>query len=298
MKKIKFLSGVGAAFAFAAVALTTTFTSCEKENLTVNVEQEPAKVVFIPTVIDAATNVDVTSMNPSIEYAGATVIENKIEATESNKSITGGTVTVTATLNGVTGSAKVEYPSLSAGQVSTVSVVILLNSQFEGEIVGDWTASGVKKEEWGNAGNVNHTHDNKLWAENATDYYVEYTASWNKTAEPTLKSVDIYVASSQLEIADKLPAVTNASSMKELFRASAWCLYNAVYTIEEGEAVYEYRSKAAPEQVVAKVVYVNPIYRITAAHTEVPFPGHESAYEHGHGHGNNPNAGGGIILAD
>lgn len=286
MKKIKFLSGVGAAFAFAAVALTTTFTSCEKESLSVTVEQSPAKVSFVVTVIDAATNIDVTS-NATITGA------EDIVSTASDKSLAGGQVTVSATVNGVSGSTTVSYSALTAGQVTTLSVTVLLDSQFDYAISGEATALNQYAYEWGNAA-AGHDHNGNLWAENASDYLTPFTATWNKSATATKKTADIYVASSNLNILEEMP-VTNEGSAN--FEASAWCLYNAYYTIQAAEIVYTYTSIASGE-VVAKVTYVNPIWKITAEKKEVAFPGHESAYEHGHGHGNNPNAGGGIGLAD
>lgn len=288
MKKIKFLSGVGAAFAFAAVALTTTFTSCEKESLSVNVEQSPAKVNFVVTVIDAATNIDVTNA-PSIQITGNT----EIVSTASDKSLAAGQVTISATLNDVTGSTTVSYPALSAGQVSTISALVLLDSKFEYAISSEVTLLNQYAYEWGNAA-AGHDHNGNLWAENASDYLTKFTATWNKSAMATKKAADIYVASSNLDILEEIPVTNNDS---EDFEASAWCLYNVYYTIQAADVVYTYTSIASGE-VVAKVTYENPIYSITAEKKEIPFPGHESAYDHGHGHGNNPNAGGGIGLAD
>lgn len=53
---------MNAVLACAAVALATTFTSCEKEEFNVKFEPNPAMVCFTPNVIDAATNENVTKM--------------------------------------------------------------------------------------------------------------------------------------------------------------------------------------------------------------------------------------------
>lgn len=61
MKKNKFLSGLSAKLALAIVALTTTmFTSCEKENIGIEVTPVNAKFIITPVVIDATTGTDVT----------------------------------------------------------------------------------------------------------------------------------------------------------------------------------------------------------------------------------------------
>ena len=49
MKKIKFLSG--AMFALAAVAFATTFTSCEKEELSFNLKPQVASLTIDATVV-------------------------------------------------------------------------------------------------------------------------------------------------------------------------------------------------------------------------------------------------------
>ena len=54
MKKNKFLSGLSAKLALAIVALTTTmFTSCEKENIGIEVTPVNAKFIITPVVIEA-----------------------------------------------------------------------------------------------------------------------------------------------------------------------------------------------------------------------------------------------------
>lgn len=292
MKKIKFLSGVGAAFAFAAVALTTTFTSCEKENFSVNVEQSPAQVNFAVTVIDAATNTEVKD---------ATISGNEpIISDKPDKSLAADEVVITAEKNGVKGSATVKYSALSAGQVATVSAIVFLDSQFDGEISGTWELTGKETEKWGNAKDAGHDHNGNTWAENASDYFTTYTAEWSEDGIATKVSEDIYVVSGNLNIPETITVKNKPlenGTYSYTFKASAWCLYNVRYTLKEAKAVYEYKS-IATEEVVAKVTYINPTYQVTATPEELPFPGHESSYEHGHGHGDNPNAGGGIGMAD
>ncbi len=287
---------MSAVFALAVVALATTFTSCEKEEFNVKFEPNPAMVCFTPTVIDAATNVNVTA---KVEITGA----ETITSTASDKALPSGKATITATFKDAdgktaTGTATVDYPAVAAGQTLSYSPVILLSSVFNIE-AGSAVNAGAPTVEYGNA-TVGHSHAGITWAENASDYLTDYTATWNKTADATKVNAEILVTSVELNAAikDKM-AVKNESTAETegKFQASAWSLYTAEYTIQPANVVYTFTSIASGD-LVAKVTYYNPIYSISVQPKEMPFPGHEGSYEHGHGHGGNPNAGGGISLAD
>lgn len=286
---------MSAVYALAVVALATTFTSCEKEEFNVKFDPNPAMVCFTPTVIDAATNVNVTA---KATISGA----ETITSTASDKTLPAGEATITATITvdgkTATGTAKVNYPAVAAGQTLSYSPVILLSSVFNIE-AGSAVNAGTPTVEYGNAA-VGHSHAGITWAENATDYLTDYTATWHKTAEATKVSAEILVTSVELNeaIVDKMPVESISTAETEgKFQASAWSLYTAEYTIQPANVVYTFTSIASGD-LVAKVTYYNPIYSISVQPKEMPYPGHEGSYEHGHGHGGNPNAGGGISLAD
>lgn len=287
MKKIKFLNGMSAIFAFAAVALATTFTSCEKEEFNVKFEPSPAKIYFTPSVIDAATNADVTK-DATFEGAG--------EIT-GNKSISAGEVTITATVKGVTGSVKVQYPAVEAGQVVAISPVILLSSEFETAVTSKLTGNVNKVMGDCDDASISHMHGGNKWAENASDYFYPYTATYKNTAKAVKEKEEIYVTSVALNKAIAAYEVEVEKEFTADLKASAWCLFNAEFTAEEAEFEVVFSSKVNGEEV-AKVIYTHPSYAVTAENIEMAFPGHEHAYEHGHGHGNNPNAGGGIVFGD
>ncbi len=286
---------MSAVFALAVVALATTFTSCEKEDFNVNIEPNPAMVCFTPTVIDAATNVNVTA-KATITGADA------ITSTASDKSLPAGTATITATVTvddkTATGTVTVNYPAVAAGQILSISPVILLSSDFN-IVAGPAVNVGAPKEEYATGGDINHSHAGITWAENASDYLLDYTATWNKVADATMVGEpEILVTSVDLNAAikDKLPVENKSTSETEgKFQASAWSLYTAVYSIQAANVVYSYTSIASGE-LVAKVTYYNPISYITVSPKEMGIPGHD--YKPGHGHSGNPNAGGGISLAD
>lgn len=290
MRKIKFLNGIGAMLALAAV----TFTSCEKEEFNVKFEANPAKVVFTPSVIDAATNVDVTD---KATFAG----NEAIVATTANKALEAGEVTITATVNGVSGTAKVKYPAVAAGELVSISPVILIHNVFD--VAGTWD-NGNSVTEYGNASTgMTHDHKGSTWGVNESDYFVPVVLSWNKTAKLTVESTDIIVPSNDLNeaLAALKEKTVEAKGESEEFKASAWSMYRGVYTITEAKATYTFTAKASDVKV-ATAVCVNPIAAISAKLEEQAAPGHEGAWSHNHGHGHdggsNSNAGGGISLAD
>lgn len=286
MKKIKFFNGISATFALAAVALATTFTSCEKEEFNVKFEPNPAMVVFTPNVIDAATGTNVTAQ------ATITGADN-IVSTASDKALAKGSTTIKATItrDGKTaeGSVVVEYPAVAAGQVVSISPVIMLSPDFiSAAVEGSAKEVGAPKMKYGNAAS-GVSHDGSVWATNNTDYLVDYTATWNEKAMATKGALTKAVITTPNEI-----EVKNVGEKK--LQASAWSMYNAEFAIQAANVEYKLTSVATGETTT--LVYNNPIYKVTVTAKEKALPGHEHAYSHGHGHGNNPNAGGGITLAD
>ncbi|WP_300699850.1 DUF3869 domain-containing protein [Bacteroides sp.] len=291
MKKIKFFNGISATFALAAVALATTFTSCEKEDFNVNFEPNPAKVVFTPNVIDAATGSSVTAV---VKVDGKDALE--IVSTQTDKALPAGKVKITATANNITGEIEVSYPAVAAGQIVSISPVIFLSSELvftanEGSAV----PVGSPKVRYGNGSatpdNPTLDHAGKVWNTNKSDYAVEFTASWN-LIDAAIK------AGADTKAVTNIPGVFNVDNIGEKpLKVGSWCMYNAVYTIQPANLKYKVTSKVSSD-VIAEVVYYNPIYTVTVAAEQMAIPGHEHAFGHGHGHGGNPNAGGGISLAD
>ncbi len=290
MKKIKFFNGISATFALAAVALATTFTSCEKEDFNVNFEPNPAKVVFTPNVIDAETGSSVTAQ---ITITGTGVEGLEIVSKKTDKSLDAGEVTVTAVANGVTGSVKVSYPAVAAGQIISISPVIFLSADLEFAPEESSAVNvGQPKVRYGNAiaGEGTLDHAGKVWNTNKSDYAVEFPAKWDLT-DTAVKG------GATTKAIVNVPAVINVKNANEkTLKVGAWCMYNAIYTIQPANLKYKVTSKVSGEET--EVVYYNPIYTVTVAADQMAIPGHEHAFGHGHGHGDNPNAGGGISLAD
>ena len=121
MKKIKFLSGF---FALVAVALATTFTACEKEEVNIVVEPVNAKAEVSPVVllVENGTISDVTAV--------ATISYDKTLPIVGNPEIAATTVKVTAAYKGVSTSVVVNIPALTEGQFVTLTPTILLQNDI------------------------------------------------------------------------------------------------------------------------------------------------------------------------
>ena len=124
---MKFLSGIGAMFALAVVALATTLTSCEKEDFNVSFEPINAQAEIRPVVlyVDANSTTNVTG-DANITYDPEGPIFT------GSPSLSAKVITVTATYKGIKGEAKVNVPALQAGQYLTLSTTIILQAAAPG----------------------------------------------------------------------------------------------------------------------------------------------------------------------
>lgn len=119
---MKFLNGIGAMFALAVVALATTLTSCEKEDFNVNVEPINAQATINTTVL----YVDETSTTNVTNDPTTVITYSEGPTFTGNPGLSAKEVTVTASYNGITNTAKVSVPALQAGQYLTLSTTIIL----------------------------------------------------------------------------------------------------------------------------------------------------------------------------
>lgn len=284
MKKTNYLKGLAAKLALAIVAFGAMLTSCTKEEFNVEYKPSNAQIIFNVTVIDAATNTLVS---------GATL--SGADAIVGNPDIAAGSTTITATYNGVSGSATISYPAISAGNVVSFSTVIMLSSEFEMTL--DGTSPSHIRTIIGQ-GDEGHAHNGLNWNLNASDYFAKFTPSWNFTEEYELISKDIHVTSvalNQYLVSLQGKTITNADSAE--FMVSAWAMYRADLTVTCADDTYSIYSKATGAKVATIKVH-NPLYKIECSLKEQAIPGHEGHYQHGHGHGENTNAGGGITWAE
>lgn len=284
MKRTNYLKGLAAKLALAVVAFGAMLTSCTKEEFNVEYKPSNAQIIFNVTVIDAATN----TLVPGATLSGA-------DAIVGNPDIAAGSTTITATYNGVSGSATINYPAISAGNVVSFSTVVMLSSEFEMEINSttiEHTETIIGQ------GNQGHTHDGFNWNLNASDYFAKFTPTWDFEEEYQLLSKDIHVTSVALNkylasLAGK--TITNQGSAE--FMISAWAMYRANLTVSHAGLTISIYSKATGDKVATLNVH-NPLYEVKCVVVERAIPGHEGHYHAGHGHGESTNAGGGITWAE
>jgi len=284
MKKTNYLKGLGAKLALAVVAFGAVLTSCTKEEINIDVQQNNAKIYFHPTVIDPFT---VSTINATITGA---------EAIEGNPNIPAGSTTITATANGgATGSTTVNYEAVQAGSTVTYSPVIILSDGLFSYVPTGSKEIG-KTTKKGNVTN-GHSHNGSEWYLNAQDYSAKFTAEWNESAKTTLKSKEIYdeKAADYINALDLTATVTNSGS--ETHEVAAWEMVSTIYTITSEEVTYDIVSTTTGK-VVGKVTLVNPLADVKVEVKRSAIPGHENHYHAGHSHGASDNAGGGMGWAE
>ena len=286
MKKTNFLKGVCAKLALAVVAFGAVLTSCTKEEFNVNYKPNNAQIYFNPTVIDAATNTVVADA----ALSGADVIVG-------NPSIAAGSATITATKNGVSGTATVAYAAVPAGSVVTYSPVILLSSDFE--LVNEVATALSKREVYGEGEEGHDGHDGNIYNSNASDYFMPFSTTFKFTGKLSEVALNATVTSTELnnyvEALDGQEVESNEVVFED--KASAWSYYTVKAIITTAKVNADVVSLATGAKV-GTLSYVNPVYQAVAEKYEISHPSHAGHYQHGHGHGDSTNAGGGITLAE
>ena len=270
--------------ALAVVAFGAVLTSCTKEEFNVDFKPSNAQIYFAPTVIDAATN----SVVADATITGA-------DAITGTPAIAAGSVTITATKNGVTGSTTVQYGAVPAGSVATYSPVILLSSDFE---LKNEKATVLATEVKYGKGEEGHSHDGKTFNSNASDYYMPFSTSFTFTGK--LSDVELNATVTSVELNAFAAALEGKASSFEATleaKASAWSYYTAKAEITSAKINAAVVSKATGA-TVGTVSYVDPVYKVVLSKHEIAHPSHAHNYEDGHGHGNSENAGGGITWAE
>ncbi len=305
MKKNKFLKGMSALFALGMVALTTTLTSCEKEDLSYNVDVNVdvstpgATLTVTPTVlfVNGKGNITDVSADADITYSGLLSGSGKSisYSANENEGITGGTLTITAEYSDFDEvSTDVVIPDLSAGQNLYLTPLILINDEAS-EYTYTITTTPVDASEsevynidnetayyW----NTSRTYTAKQGVTNATipeipgdatdfDYLSNLANTIVNTYAETTKTIEFYVGAysrTTITVTYNKENVTMAVTKTD-----------GDETLEVGEVTY--------------TNYISTNADVTAVDQQIPGFSHEPLY-HGHGHGNDANAGGGISSAD
>lgn len=295
MKKIKFLSGMSA-FALAAVALATTFTSCEKEEFNVDVTPINAKAIVQPTVlsIESDGTKDVT--------ASATITYSAGSSFEGNPTLAATSTVVTAVYDGMEASVTVNIPALEAGQFTTIPVLIVLSKDYD--FVLDEEAIDADPEE-----SVKHVDNyNMYWY---SDYKFKYTDksgvlfdedSEEYFTEDLTEQQIIQNAFASL-VENKYSYVEDEAIQEITVYANSRTTVTVTYAIAATKysVVRKAATKAEGEpEVLATITAKKYTTTLDASLVNQAIPGHGHSHGHGHGHGHadDANAGGGIIITD
>lgn len=285
MKKTNLLRSFGAKLALAVVAFGAVLTSCTKEEFTVDVKPNNAKIFFSPSVVNPIANATVDA-----RFSG-------IETITGNPSIAAGSRVIEATTaDGATGSTTVAYAAVEAGTTVTYSPIIYLdNGLFTLKQVGDVVRTSTTK-----AGNVTngHTHKDSDWYINKSDYSAKFTASWNETAETEVKVNNIAENTTQLQAYLGTLSTTKTVTGEETYELAAWEMFGTIFTITSEAITYNVVSIENSEFVVANITITNPLAEISVKENRAAIPGNEDHYHAGHSHGPSDNAGGGIGWAN
>lgn len=308
MMKNKFFSGLSAKLALATVALAAlTFTSCDKEPFNTQIIFNPAKVIITPNVqyVDMASGTakDVTS-SATITFSGSTST-GIIEGTTTNPSIAAGSVNITATYNGLTGSTTVATPALQTGVVTFTPTIFIIKSDVY--VLGAPTkiADGETVTLELEAEGETASHDGR-YIENVSEYFlpikVKYPIKNYRVQEGEPEIIDTEDPASVKAMIQRIVnglTKDGVTYQEEEFQVSAWARWTA--TVTQASATYEYPlyrvAEDGTQTLVGKFVMKESTFNKLEPKEE-PHPSHAAHYIHGHGQPGGTQAGGGIINAD
>ena len=283
-------------FALAAVAFATTFTSCEKEELSFNLKPQVASLTIDATVVVIEDGVTVETKSFT-----------KTETSQAGVSIAAGTFAVSHTYKFQDGTEKslnetVTYPAVLPGQnvALTPTFVLSHNNVFPGvEEVIEFDFENVEVV-------TEAVETDKLTIENPSDYYWTTTVTW------VTKSGIQYLGYETTEdaTADEILAIERyfdglEDTYEESTASGEYTVYSKTeleftlnYDVTENKAniyrtfVTESTTRADEEPVLIGWIEFKD-YTATTMDEPVSYD-LDGGIGHGHGHGNSNNAGGGI----
>ena len=307
--KNKFFSGLSAKLALATVALAAlTFTSCDKEPFNTQIIYNPARVIITPNVqyVDMASGTakDVTS-SATITFSGSTST-GIIEGTTTNPSIAAGSVNITASYNGLTGSTTVATPALQTGVVTITPTIFIIKSDVyvlgAPTKVGDDESVTLELEAETGA----YAHDGR-YIENPSEYFLPITIKYPvKNYRVQEGDAEIIDKDNAAEVTAMIQRIVNGLTKDGVtleeaeFQVSAFAIWTA--TVTQTYGLYEYPlyrvAEDGTQTLVGKFVMKESVFSEVTPKEEA-HPSHAAHYQYGHGrHGDGSNAGGGIINAD
>ncbi len=298
MKKMKFLSGINAIFALAAVALATTFTSCEKEEFNVNVEPINATASVKANVIlieDGESRV-LGDNEVNVTYSPASTFTG-------NPALAAQAVTVTATYEDVSATLVVNVPALAAGQSVYITPTIVLTKntpEAEYNVVLDRDEVEATTTSWNTS------------KPNYTDYWYSTTATWIKKTGLEVSEVNIYTSDlAEVLLIDRLVSNIKQTYVEEKIteEVNVYSHSQTRVTVVYEETIVTYSvymqetepsTRAAGDKILLGEIETTEWATTRTVEDNQQIEGHDHApagHGHGHGHGGD-NAGGGIVVAD
>ena len=282
-------------FALAAVAFATTFTSCEKEELSFNLKPQVATLTIDATVVVIEDGVTVETKSFT-----------KTETSQAGASIAAGSFAVSHTYTFQDGTEKslnetVTYPAVLPGQnvALTPTFIIAHNNVFpeqETTIVPDESGAAV----------VEGSVTEEMSTTNSSEYYYDTTVEyeyktgtelvdWGVTNDATAEE---YVAISQF--VKNFDNVTIATGTYDVIVYSGTKVVVEITQKTKEKTVKVYRqivegNTRAEDVEIGWYTYIEYAAATVASKStnlEDGKPGHGHGHGHGHGAGN---AGGGIV---
>lgn len=291
MKKNIFLSGLF----MAAMALTTVFTSCEREDIKTAFELGDATATINVTAIDAITGSDVTSQCtiniPGADANGTITYPNGLTTTQE--------VTVTVTLGTKSMSETVCIQPMLQGAKAIYHVTIFVGDEFI-IIKYQTPLPPVRKfmttPDHGHAYAHDYTHEGiSKWNENASEYILNGTVTYDIHDCMELQSWNMPDMFNELKNAIESGMYDRDRKDTYEFQVSAWALYSVYVDYYSVITTFTARTIGSQETIGQFSTLMQTCSKVQVV--EVGHPGHAGAYVHGHGHGS-ANAGGGIISAE
>lgn len=291
MKKNIFLSGLF----MAAMALTTVFTSCEREDIKTAFQLGDATATINVTVIDAVTSSDVTSQC-TINIPGA---DANGTITYPNGLTTAQQLTVTVTLGTQSMAETVTIQPMLQGAKATYSVTIFVGDDFtliKNETVLPPVRRFMTTPTHGHAYAHNYTHQGiSQWNENASEYILNGTVTYDIHDCMELQSWNMPDMFKELKNAIESGMYNRDRKGTYDFQVSAWALYSVFVDYYSVITTFTAKTTGSQETIGQFSALLQTCSKVQVV--EVGHPGHAGAYIHGHGHGSE-NAGGGIISAE
>lgn len=285
-------------FALAAVAFATTFTSCEKEELSFNLKPQVASLTIDATVVVIEDGVTVETKSFT-----------KTETSQAGVSIAAGSFAVSHTYtfqDGTVGSINetVTYPAVLPGQNVALTPTFVLSHN---NVFPEQETTIVEGTPTAEAGTV--VKEGSL--SNASEYYWDTTVEYSSLVGQEVLSYEITADATYEEsfaIEKMIEALNTAAPVKEETKTLPVVVYAGTKCVVTVTQAYEDKAVKIYRQIVegstrAEDVeigsYVLRSYTGATAEFELfnlsdDKPGHGHGHGNGHGHGGE-NAGGGII---